>query len=250
MPRSRATTTRWSRCWATWPPTTCRCAPSRGASQCAQANVRVAARDAADHRGAIPRRHDQRVGRIPGPQHPGADPGRDSRVARSASGRPRTSCAFCWASRRKSCRASSARRRFPTAPVEVAVGIPADLLRRRPDVRRAERLAAAQCAQIGVAEADFYPRHLHQRNARHTRPRHFPDLFRASALNGSRRSFVPVEHPQLRADPATTSGSRTPGSRSWWRPISRPCSAPTRKSRTVWSRSSAPSSGRSTRLPA
>jgi outer membrane protein TolC len=39
----------------------------------------------------------------------------------------------------------------------VAVGIPADLLRRRPDVRRAEREAAAQCARIGIAEADFYP---------------------------------------------------------------------------------------------
>jgi NodT family efflux transporter outer membrane factor (OMF) lipoprotein len=46
---------------------------------------------------------------------------------------------------------------IPTAPPEVGVGIPADLLRRRPDVRRAERLAAAQSAQIGVAEADFYP---------------------------------------------------------------------------------------------
>jgi NodT family efflux transporter outer membrane factor (OMF) lipoprotein len=46
---------------------------------------------------------------------------------------------------------------IPTAPNEVAVGIPADLLRRRPDVRRAERTAAAQSAQIGVAEADFYP---------------------------------------------------------------------------------------------
>lgn len=47
---------------------------------------------------------------------------------------------------------------IPTAPPQVAVGIPADLLRRRPDVRRAERLVAAQCAQIGIAEADFYPR--------------------------------------------------------------------------------------------
>jgi NodT family efflux transporter outer membrane factor (OMF) lipoprotein len=46
---------------------------------------------------------------------------------------------------------------IPTAPPEVAIGIPADLLRRRPDVRRAERQAAAQCAQIGIAEADFYP---------------------------------------------------------------------------------------------
>jgi NodT family efflux transporter outer membrane factor (OMF) lipoprotein len=46
---------------------------------------------------------------------------------------------------------------IPMAPPEVAVGVPADLLRRRPDVRRAERLAAAQCARIGIAEADFYP---------------------------------------------------------------------------------------------
>ena len=46
---------------------------------------------------------------------------------------------------------------IPTAPPEVAIGIPADLLRRRPDVRRAERQAAAQSAQIGIAEAEFYP---------------------------------------------------------------------------------------------
>jgi NodT family efflux transporter outer membrane factor (OMF) lipoprotein len=46
---------------------------------------------------------------------------------------------------------------IPAAPVDVAAGIPADLIRRRPDVRRAERLAAAQCAEIGVAESDFYP---------------------------------------------------------------------------------------------
>jgi hypothetical protein len=37
------------------------------------------------------------------------------------------------------------------------VGIPADLLRRRPDVRRAERNAAAQAEQIGIATSDLYP---------------------------------------------------------------------------------------------
>ena len=47
---------------------------------------------------------------------------------------------------------------IPKAPNEVAVGIPADLLRRRPDIRQAERLVAAQSARIGIATADFYPR--------------------------------------------------------------------------------------------
>ena len=42
-------------------------------------------------------------------------------------------------------------------PSWVAAGIPADLLRRRPDIRSAERQVAAQSAQIGVAEAELYP---------------------------------------------------------------------------------------------
>ena len=46
---------------------------------------------------------------------------------------------------------------IPAAPVEIAVGIPADLLRRRPDIRRAELQAAAQSALIGIAESDLYP---------------------------------------------------------------------------------------------
>lgn len=46
---------------------------------------------------------------------------------------------------------------IPAAPDSVAVGIPADLLRRRPDIRAAELQAAAQCAQIGVAKADLLP---------------------------------------------------------------------------------------------
>lgn len=47
--------------------------------------------------------------------------------------------------------------KIPTAPASVAVGIPANLLRRRPDIRRAELAAAAQCARIGIARADLFP---------------------------------------------------------------------------------------------
>ncbi len=46
---------------------------------------------------------------------------------------------------------------IPGAPTQAAVGIPADLIRRRPDVRAAEMAAAAQSAAIGVATADLYP---------------------------------------------------------------------------------------------
>ncbi len=45
----------------------------------------------------------------------------------------------------------------PAAPTAVNVGVPADLLRRRPDVRLAEFQVAAQSARIGVAIADLYP---------------------------------------------------------------------------------------------
>src|SRR5690606_28398304 len=46
---------------------------------------------------------------------------------------------------------------LPQLPESVAVGAPADLLRRRPDVQRAERLFAAEVARIGVDEADRDP---------------------------------------------------------------------------------------------
>ncbi|RKG82680.1 efflux transporter outer membrane subunit [Corallococcus exercitus] len=48
-------------------------------------------------------------------------------------------------------------KRIPVAPATVAVGMPAEILRRRPDVRSAELFAAAQCARIGIAEAELYP---------------------------------------------------------------------------------------------
>jgi NodT family efflux transporter outer membrane factor (OMF) lipoprotein len=47
--------------------------------------------------------------------------------------------------------------KIPTAPTRAAVGIPADLLRRRPDVRAAEMAAATQSAAIGVSQSDLYP---------------------------------------------------------------------------------------------
>lgn len=46
---------------------------------------------------------------------------------------------------------------LPALPAEVAVGIPADTLRQRPDVRAAERTLAAETARVGVAQAARYP---------------------------------------------------------------------------------------------
>jgi NodT family efflux transporter outer membrane factor (OMF) lipoprotein len=46
---------------------------------------------------------------------------------------------------------------IPEIQATIAVGIPAELLRRRPDVKQAELRAASQSALIGVAKADLYP---------------------------------------------------------------------------------------------
>jgi NodT family efflux transporter outer membrane factor (OMF) lipoprotein len=46
---------------------------------------------------------------------------------------------------------------LPAVPKQIAVGIPADTLRQRPDVRAAERRLAAETARVGVAEAARYP---------------------------------------------------------------------------------------------
>jgi NodT family efflux transporter outer membrane factor (OMF) lipoprotein len=47
---------------------------------------------------------------------------------------------------------------LPPVPDEVPIGLPADLVRRRPDIRRAERQIAAQTARVGIATADLYPK--------------------------------------------------------------------------------------------
>ena len=73
---------------------------------------------------------------------------------------------------------------IPLAPADIAIGIPADLVRRRPDVRRAERLVAAQAEQIGIAEAELYPA-IFVSGTLGYQARQFPDLFSSNAFNGS-----------------------------------------------------------------
>ncbi|MCS7304114.1 MAG: efflux transporter outer membrane subunit [Thermoguttaceae bacterium] len=74
--------------------------------------------------------------------------------------------------------------KIPQVPPEVVVGIPADLVRRRPDVRRAERLAAAQCARIGVAESELYP-HIAITGQLAFQAEEFSYLFDGRSLAGS-----------------------------------------------------------------
>ena len=47
--------------------------------------------------------------------------------------------------------------KIPTTQADIALGMPQDLIRRRPDIRVAERQLAAQSALIGVAETELYP---------------------------------------------------------------------------------------------
>ena len=73
---------------------------------------------------------------------------------------------------------------IPVAPTDVAVGIPADLLRRRPDVRAAERRLAAQCAAIGIAESEFYP-HISIDGTLGWSAQNLGHLFEPAALNSN-----------------------------------------------------------------
>ncbi len=73
---------------------------------------------------------------------------------------------------------------IPQAASQVAVGIPADLLRRRPDIRQAERLVAAQSAQIGVAESELYP-HFALNGVLDWQTQTLDDLFTPGSVGGS-----------------------------------------------------------------
>lgn len=72
---------------------------------------------------------------------------------------------------------------LPESPEQVIVGIPADLLRRRPDIRAAERQIALQSAQIGIAEADLYP-HFTINGEIALNAEKFGDLFSSVSTSG------------------------------------------------------------------
>ncbi|MBL9163000.1 MAG: efflux transporter outer membrane subunit [Planctomycetaceae bacterium] len=73
---------------------------------------------------------------------------------------------------------------IPTASTAVAVGIPANLLAQRPDVRRAERDVAAQSARVGVAVSELYP-HIGITGAIGVSAQNASNLFTSEALQGS-----------------------------------------------------------------
>ncbi len=72
---------------------------------------------------------------------------------------------------------------IPQPPAEVVIGLPADLLRQRPDVRRAERLVAAQSARVGIAESDLYP-HFAIAGTLNWQAEKFSHMFMGDALAG------------------------------------------------------------------
>ena len=73
---------------------------------------------------------------------------------------------------------------IPAPPTQVVVGIPADLLRRRPDVRVAERQVALQSALIGFTESSLYP-HMAITGSIGLEAEKMSDLFKSESMTGS-----------------------------------------------------------------
>ncbi|MBN2216155.1 MAG: efflux transporter outer membrane subunit [Pirellulales bacterium] len=73
---------------------------------------------------------------------------------------------------------------IPSTPTQVVVGIPADLLCRRPDLRRAERQVAAESARVGIATAELYP-HIGITGTLAYSAENFRDLFDSAAFQGT-----------------------------------------------------------------
>jgi NodT family efflux transporter outer membrane factor (OMF) lipoprotein len=73
---------------------------------------------------------------------------------------------------------------IPMAPTAVAVGIPCDLLRRRPDVRRAQFEALAQGERIGIAQAELYPAFYINGTLGYSAA-NLPQMFESSSMTGT-----------------------------------------------------------------
>ena len=124
----------------------------------ARNNVQQPAGDHGDR--GRPRRSRPRVhaGRHAGPLQPGQHRGVHPAAGDPAGNRPATCWPSCWARRPELSTVGwrpPARSGCPTT--RSSWTLPANILRRRPDVRRSERNLAAQTARIGVATADLYP---------------------------------------------------------------------------------------------
>ena len=130
---------------------------------------------------------------------------------------------------------------IPVSPRQVIVGIPADLLRRRPDIRNAELQAAAQSAQIGVAKAELFPSLTLVGNvsllATNLGTFKLSDMWRwAAARSRSVRLFSGTSSTMVRS--RTMSARRTRTFSSCSSRIRMRCSRPSRTWRTTWWRSS------------
>lgn len=132
-------------------------------------------------------------------------------------------------------------RPIPTVSPVLAVGMPQDLIRRRHDIRVAERKLAAQSAQIGVAVADLYPQFTLAGFIGPTvstvTGQQFVDLFKAESISYSYGGGCAGT--SLTTDVSrTTFASRTRSFSNCSKTTARPCSGLRARSRAAWSRSS------------
>lgn len=78
---------------------------------------------------------------------------------------------------------------IPTASNRLAIGIPSDLLRRRPDIQAVERQLASSTAQVGAATAELFP-HVVLGGAGGLQSRKFGDLFNGNSTNNSSSYYL------------------------------------------------------------
>ncbi len=78
---------------------------------------------------------------------------------------------------------------LPPVPIQLAAGVPSDLLRRRPDIQSAERELAAATAQVGVATAELFPRVVLGATGG-LASRNFDDLFNANSTQKPSSSYL------------------------------------------------------------